>query len=32
MSDQNSFSLQYQYNINEKSDEDISKYQEAIVS
>ena len=27
-----SFSLQYQYNIKQKSDEDISKYQEAIVS
>ena len=26
-----SFSLQYQYNIKQNSDEDISKYQEAIV-
>ena len=32
MSDQNSFSLQYQCNIKQKSDEDIFKYQEAIVS
>ena len=27
-----SFSLQYQYNIKQKSDENISKYQEVIVS